>query len=57
MYPDPDEEKIEDVVLDDDIESAIGTWFSRKKMEGWVGRRLFYMQKGGMSTIRRSRRC
>ena len=37
MDPDIYEEKIEDVVLDDERERAIGTWFLRTTMEGWMG--------------------
>ena len=32
-------------------ESAIGAWFSRKTMEGWMGRRPFYMLRNGMYKI------
>ena len=37
MDPDTDVEKIEDVVLDDERERAIGTLFLRTTMEGWMG--------------------
>ena len=39
------------MVLDDEIESAIGACFFRKTMERWVGKIPFYMLRSGMSTI------
>ena len=37
MYP--DEEGVEDMVLDGEIVCAISTWFLMTKMWGWMGRR------------------
>ena len=33
-------------------ESAIGVWFLRGEMEGWMGRRPFYMLRSGVSKIK-----
>ena len=37
-------------------ESTIGAYFLRKIMEGWMGRRPFYILRSGMSTINIRRR-
>ena len=47
VNPDPDQEEIKDVVLDDE-KFAIGAWFLKTTMERWMGRSIFYIQEGGM---------
>ena len=55
MDPDPDEEDIEDLVLNDDREIR---WrmVLRTTMEGWMVRRPFYILISMMSKIHRRRR-
>ena len=52
----PEQEGMEDVVLDDERESFISALFLRKTMEGWMGRRPFYIIRSGIYTIQIIRR-